>query len=1277
MPTPYSLPSPRRSLSSPSLRRKKHHTLRVGDYALLNTQQGSSKSLGHEMITPRKSNLRPSTTSSLTSTPSPPFPLLNAHGHCPFLAEYLGTSGPFVYELILIAGVHWDRDEVYYTWEGGEGGGEELTKIGHESDPAQDLDEPLTPLTCALAHSQSNSPSDLLRLLKLPTTLAKPPSHFSNITSSFNKLRKFRSPTLHKFSLKIKSHASNLTSGKSLNLTVTPLHFIVASSLFIFLIDPLTLLLPPSSDNIILVFYTLAFIVLSIELVLEFYRRPSNYSALISGRYRYFPHVATYMNNIYAVVEAFALLFSLFEILVAYNAMNLGRFVPVWNDNPYDLNVEADVELNIANLSYLGYLVSEVSSDQIIGWAYLGWSYLRSVGIMRRLRVRWVREIEAQDSHGRKAVEKQIDAANKLPPPKRPTSSLDSSVYKSKPAPTFSPPPRRRRLSDASSIGSAGSSGNESNNLLRRRANTASTVTIQTDDSATVASSASIRSASITKSSYSSKSSSSKPHNLLTALLVHNSHLVITTGLLLTIIVPLLSIIFNNTTPITVDIVSDLNRINNKYPAVTLSAADCASFETDLNTWFFSYLYPVGVPNSFTRSTRNDDPVEFLVSATVLPVRSCPNLQVGQLGTIAVSSCPPLFGAVGTRKMIADFDRCALVEIGSLDAVRIAPSRSNPYVNVLAGSNLRWTSTVATYFWGAQEQHASVHGPTFPVNQFFTTNEYSASVLFNYSSTLSYASIFNITGRVLFLLVMWASMLMLRGDADVLVIRPLTRLLSIVKYYVRNPLAPALKRKKKKSERREIVWWKFWRRCRRRRFEDEDDDETFETEALVEAIGKIAAMLKKCWGVAGAAIISESIAARECRSFQKDVGIFDPTSRGKSVYAIFAFIEINGFNSLISTLGEDILNVINSVAVVVHEEVKRWGHLNSGQCNKNLGASFLMVWKIGDQAKIEEEYAKAASSVFDAVEGGDDVSSPSTVAINPNGMKSPSNMNSSRNLLTPSSPLRSPILKITPTEIHLPSLPGISSFANRALVGVMKSYARLHRDKDCLRWATGEDGKRRELDISIGMCCGWAIEGAVGSSEKIDATYLSPSVNNASRIMAANSIYSTTILLHSSFVALLPPIPKSLVRKIDNVYLKGSAEQVAIFAMDCKGRGVPFFMNVKTNRVLERESLNLTEDIFFSDPDLKDVRRHVTEEFRNVFNKGVELYLSGVFEEAIDVLKKANNIMRSSHEAGGWDGEDEDKTYWNDGPSLELIRFMESNTKISNWTGARQLPKRG
>ena len=60
---------------------------------------------------------------------------------------------------------------------------------------------------------------------------------------------------------------------------------------------------------------------------------------------------------------------------------------------------------------------------------------------------------------------------------------------------------------------------------------------------------------------------------------------------------------------------------------------------------------------------------------------------------------------------------------------------------------------------------------------------------------------------------------------------------------------------------------------------------------------------------------------------------------------------------------------------------------------------------------------------------------------------------------------------------------------------------------------------------------------------QIDATYLSPSVNNASRIMSANSIYNTTVLLHESVVSLLPTLPKRLARKIDNVYLKGSMEQ--------------------------------------------------------------------------------------------------------------------------------------
>lgn len=41
------------------------------------------------------------------------------------------------------------------------------------------------------------------------------------------------------------------------------------------------------------------------------------------------------------------------------------------------------------------------------------------------------------------------------------------------------------------------------------------------------------------------------------------------------------------------------------------------------------------------------------------------------------------------------------------------------------------------------------------------------------------------------------------------------------------------------------------------------------------------------------------------------------------------------------------------------------------------------------------------------------------------------------------------------------------------------------------------------VKMGYGLNLGWAIEGAIGSSLKIDASYLSPNVNMASRLEAA------------------------------------------------------------------------------------------------------------------------------------------------------------------------------
>lgn len=49
--------------------------------------------------------------------------------------------------------------------------------------------------------------------------------------------------------------------------------------------------------------------------------------------------------------------------------------------------------------------------------------------------------------------------------------------------------------------------------------------------------------------------------------------------------------------------------------------------------------------------------------------------------------------------------------------------------------------------------------------------------------------------------------------------------------------------------------------------------------------------------------------------------------------------------------------------------------------------------------------------------------------------------------------------------------------------------------------------------MGFGLHFGWAIEGAIGSRFKIDASYLSPNVNIASRLEAATKQFGTTLLI--------------------------------------------------------------------------------------------------------------------------------------------------------------------
>lgn len=73
---------------------------------------------------------------------------------------------------------------------------------------------------------------------------------------------------------------------------------------------------------------------------------------------------------------------------------------------------------------------------------------------------------------------------------------------------------------------------------------------------------------------------------------------------------------------------------------------------------------------------------------------------------------------------------------------------------------------------------------------------------------------------------------------------------------------------------------------------------------------------------------------------------------------------------------------------------------------------------------------------------------------------------------------------------------------------------------------------------------GWAIEGAIGSMFKIDASYLSPNVNMASRLEAATKQYGVFHLVSGPFYRLLSNLAQSKMRHLDRVTVKGSIQPV-------------------------------------------------------------------------------------------------------------------------------------
>jgi hypothetical protein len=553
----------------------------------------------------------------------------------------------------------------------------------------------------------------------------------------------------------------------------------------------------------------------------------------------------------------------------------------------------------------------------------------------------------------------------------------------------------------------------------------------------------------------------------------------------------------------------------------------------------------------------------------------------------------------------------------------------------------------------------------------------------------------------------------LRRDAEILVLNPLRRMLKKVAQYANNPLVQPRRLARRGSNRYK----------NRSRSDSEDstncssdsNDEdglvlgSFETEQLITAVNKITDLLRKCWGVAGADIVTTNLAAREGALTE----VFNPTVPGKSVYALFGFACINQFDHILLSLQDDVMILINDVAAVLHGEVFRWSFGDSGQCNKNLGAAFLMVFRIGLVTEVMEKLEQATDVIFSTAKGSNTQGTAMSKSKRANyryaSAESRSSIGSSdRDDLSGGSShmrftKRSRALKakeeVNPQTLSLQSLPGISAFTDRAVIGMLKAFAGIHRDDNVRRWNSdfrlSAGVGAYQTSMVYGLDAGWAVEGAVGSEYKIDATYLSPHVNNASRMMMASKQYGVQIMLSQAVQELMSDVAKQKLRHLDTVTVKGSSIRQRIYTYDARAQGVDFFLFSRTDDQADYDADNYTPKVWETDQDLLSMRQHVSEEFLDVYNKGHKAYLQGDWEEALPLLEEANEIMvKTALEEGYLEdefealkvgsvadakaAEDELKRLSGDGPCLYLIAFMKSlgGTAPKNWEGWHPLTRK-
>jgi len=292
------------------------------------------------------------------------------------------------------------------------------------------------------------------------------------------------------------------------------------------------------------------------------------------------------------------------------------------------------------------------------------------------------------------------------------------------------------------------------------------------------------------------------------------------------------------------------------------------------------------------------------------------------------------------------------------------------------------------------------------------------------------------------------------NDVNRLVIRPIERLVDLVRKISANPLGVEYKMMGEK----------------------EGFLEGMETTVLLTTITKIGGLMKVGFGEAGANVIAKNLA-------DSSGGRLNLMGAGAMIHSIFGFCDVRQFTDATECLQEEVMLFVNRIAHILHQIVVQC----SGAANKNIGDAFLLTWKLDDKLSTEE----------------------------------------------------------------------ISDLADQALLAFCKSLIELCRYQDFIVnfsvAATARLYKRfpeYAVRIGCGLHVGWAIEGAIGSHRKIDASYLSPHVNNTEYLESSTKQYGVALLLSEPFFRLLSPAASKYCRQVDRIRRSEFEDPMGLFTYD-------------------------------------------------------------------------------------------------------------------------------